>query len=85
MTIIVDAFGGDNAPLEILKGCAEAVQKFDVDILLTGKADTIKKVAAENNISPESAEWPGLDLVRNGMAALNTISLRKYAPMMQKE
>ena len=53
MTIIVDAFGGDNAPLEILKGCAEAVQKFDVDILLTGKADTIKKVAAENNISPE--------------------------------
>ena len=53
MTIIVDAFGGDNAPLEVLKGCAEAVQKFDVDILLTGKADTIKKVAAENNISPE--------------------------------
>ena len=23
MKIIVDAFGGDNAPLEILKGCAD--------------------------------------------------------------
>lgn len=37
MKIIVDAFGGDNAPLEIIKGCAEAVQELDVDIILTGK------------------------------------------------
>ena len=29
MKIIVDAFGGDNAPLEVLKGAAEAVQKLD--------------------------------------------------------
>ena len=36
MKIIVDAFGGDNAPLEILKGCAEAVRELDIDILLTG-------------------------------------------------
>lgn len=35
MKIIVDAFGGDNAPLEILKGCAEAVKELDLDILLT--------------------------------------------------
>ena len=33
MKIIVDAFGGDNAPLEILKACAEAVTDFDIDIL----------------------------------------------------
>ena len=37
MKIIVDAFGGDNAPLEILKACAEAVTDFDIDILLTGE------------------------------------------------
>lgn len=30
MKIIVDAFGGDNAPLEIIKGCAEAVQELDL-------------------------------------------------------
>ena len=35
MKIIVDAFGGDNAPLEILKACAEAVTDFDIDILLS--------------------------------------------------
>lgn len=37
MKIIVDAFGGDNAPLEIIKGCAEAVAEFDdLSIILTG-------------------------------------------------
>lgn len=51
MKIIVDAFGGDNAPLEILKGCAEAVQELDIDILLTGSEAEIRRVAKENNIS----------------------------------
>lgn len=35
MKIIVDAFGGDNAPLEVLKGAAEAVQKLDVEVVLS--------------------------------------------------
>lgn len=51
MKIIVDAFGGDNAPLEILKGCAEAVQELDIDILLTGSETEIRRVAKEDNIS----------------------------------
>ena len=51
MKIIVDAFGGDNAPLEIMKGCAMAVKELDVDIMLTGKEDVIRNVAKENEIS----------------------------------
>ena len=27
MKIIVDAFGGDNAPIEVLKGCILALEK----------------------------------------------------------
>ncbi len=50
MRIIVDAFGGDNAPLEIIKGCAAAVEKLGVEITLTGSEEKIKKVAAENGI-----------------------------------
>ena len=50
MKIIVDAFGGDNAPLEILKGCAAAVAKYDINILLVGSKSTIERVANENNI-----------------------------------
>lgn len=51
LKIIVDAFGGDNAPLEILKGCADAVRGLDLDIMLTGTEQVIRRVAAENNIS----------------------------------
>ncbi len=50
MRIIVDAFGGDNAPLEVLKGCAEAVAEYDVNILLVGSRKIIEKVATENKI-----------------------------------
>ena len=56
MTIIVDAFGGDNAPLEIIKGCAEAVEAYGVNILLTGREDIIRKVAEENDISLKNIE-----------------------------
>ncbi len=51
MKIIVDAFGGDHAPLEIMKGCAQAVQELDLDIILTGKEQAIRRVAKQNNIS----------------------------------
>ena len=56
MKIIVDAFGGDNAPLEILKGCEMAVKELDIDILLTGQEAVIRKVAAENGISLDRME-----------------------------
>ena len=51
MKIIVDAFGGDNAPLEIIKGCADAVAELDLDIVLTGNESIIRRVAKENAIS----------------------------------
>ena len=50
MKIVVDAFGGDNAPLEIIKGAILAQQKFNIDICLTGSESIIKKVAKENNL-----------------------------------
>ena len=56
MKLIVDACGGDNAPLEILKGCAKAVRELGVEILLTGDEETIRNVAGENGISLEKTE-----------------------------
>lgn len=51
MKIIVDAFGGDNAPKEILKGCELAVSDHsDLEIIVTGPEDKIKKSAEENGI-----------------------------------
>ena len=56
MKIIVDAFGGDHAPLEVLKGCERAVKELGVEIILTGNQNIIKKCAEENNISLEKTE-----------------------------
>ena len=56
MKLIVDAFGGDNAPLAILKGCETAVRELGVEILLTGDEETIRNVAGENGISLEKME-----------------------------
>ena len=54
MKIIVDAFGGDHAPAEILKGCRMALDELPaLEIVLTGRADEIRRVAAAESISPD--------------------------------
>ncbi len=50
MKIVVDAFGGDNAPLEIIKGSALAEKEYGVNIILCGNEEVIKKCIEENNI-----------------------------------
>jgi glycerol-3-phosphate acyltransferase PlsX len=54
--IIVDAFGGDNAPLEVIKGCERAFRELGVSIILTGSEEKIKKCAAENGLSLSGIE-----------------------------
>lgn len=56
MRVIVDAFGGDNAPLEVIKGCARAVSELGVNVVLTGSRNKIGKCAAENGISLSGIE-----------------------------
>lgn len=56
MKIIVDAFGGDNAPLEIIKGALLAKEEYGVDIILTGSQEEIKRTADKNNIDISSIE-----------------------------
>lgn len=50
MRIAVDAYGGDNAPLEIVKGAAMASKELNVDITLTGNKEEIEKIIKENNL-----------------------------------
>lgn len=48
MNIVIDAFGGDNAPLEVIKGAIDANKDFHIDITLVGDENTIKKCAKDN-------------------------------------
>lgn len=55
MKIIVDAFGGDNAPDEIILGCAQAAAEYGIQIVLCGDAAKIKAAAMENGVAAEVA------------------------------
>lgn len=50
MRIAIDAFGGDNAPLEIIKGAAAAAAELGVDITLAGDRAAIERCISENHI-----------------------------------
>ena len=56
MKIIVDAFGGDNAPLEIIKGCEKSVRELGANIILTGNEKIIRETAEKNSISLDNIE-----------------------------
>ena len=51
MRVVIDAYGGDNAPLEIVKGAALASNEYGVNITLTGKKEEIEKIITDNNLS----------------------------------
>ncbi|HZK21142.1 MAG TPA: phosphate acyltransferase PlsX [Oscillospiraceae bacterium] len=50
MNIIIDALGGDNAPVEILKGAALAVKELGVNIIAVGDENKIKNAIKNNSI-----------------------------------
>ena len=51
-TIIVDMMGGDNAPLETVKGVGRAIKELDpeVNYILVGDQAEIERIARENEI-----------------------------------
>ena len=51
-TIIVDMMGGDNAPLETVKGVGRAIKELDpeVNYILVGNQVEIERIARENEI-----------------------------------
>lgn len=52
MKILVDAFGGDNAPDEIIKGSVMAAEEYGIDIILVGSKSLILSSAEKQGISP---------------------------------
>ncbi len=57
MKVLVDAFGGDNAPLEIIKGCQLCLKEYQgLEIGMVGNQAIIEKTAKENNISLEGLQ-----------------------------
>ncbi|MEG2929248.1 MAG: phosphate acyltransferase PlsX [Oscillospiraceae bacterium] len=54
MKIILDAFGGDFAPLEPLMGAAQAVAELGVEIVAVGDIDKMTAVMEQNSIDKKN-------------------------------
>ena len=65
MKIIIDAMGGDNAPLEIVKGALQGHKRFGADIVLTGDTETILRAveACGEKTLPQGVEIAHADEV----------------------
>ena len=51
MKIIVDAYGGDNAPLSVLQGAEMAIAEYGIEVVLSGKEKELKSVAQNHGVS----------------------------------
>ncbi len=71
MRIIVDVMGGDNAPLETVKGVCEAAAEFNASYVLVGNKPEIEQVAEEN----------GLDLRRFDIVHTETVVTMEDDPL----
>ena len=60
MKIIVDAMGGDNAPVSNVRGALAAVRELGVEVILVGRGEEILKVLKEDGIDDLP---PGLEIV----------------------
>ncbi|MCL1830737.1 MAG: phosphate acyltransferase PlsX [Oscillospiraceae bacterium] len=61
MKISLDVFGGDNAPIEILKGAIAAKAEYDIELALCGSTVEMLRVAKDAGLSLE-----GLELIEAG-------------------
>ena len=83
--VVVDAFGGDNAPLEIVKGAINAVkQNNDIHVILSGKKEAIETVLKENKYSGDGISiLEANDVISNNESATMAIRQKKDSSLVK--
>lgn len=56
MKIVIDGFGGDNAPDEVLKGAALAVKELGIEVAVTGDVELMKQRMTALKVSDEGIQ-----------------------------
>ena len=77
MKIIIDIYGGDNAPLAPLKGAEMAVKELGVEIIAVGNEAEMKEICAKENISTAGFTFVDAPLVMP-VCAEPTSALKEY-------
>lgn len=82
MKIVVDAFGGDNAPLEIIEGVILALKKHkDLECILCGDEKKINEVLAGRTERIEISHAP--DIITNDDVPTSAIRQKKDSSMVR--
>lgn len=90
MKVIMDGFGGDNAPDEVIRGARLAADAYGADIVLAGRESTLRERAAALGVdlsgiaildAPDviSMEDPPTDVVRAKKNSSMAVGLRALA------
>jgi len=82
--IIVDAMGGDNAPVEIVKGCVDACRlREGFDIILVGDSGKIEEILASCNYSsPRISIKHTTEVIETGEPPVAAIKKKKDSSMV---
>lgn len=84
MKIAIDAMGGDNAPVAVVRGSIQARDEYNLSIILSGKETEIKKILEKNtsnfnNIEIINAE----DIISNDDKPVLAIRRKKESSLVK--
>lgn len=84
MRVAVDAMGGDNAPIEIVKGAIDAVNKrADIKVILVGKEDIVKNELNKYNYNKEQIDVVNADeVIETGEPPVMAIRQKKQSSIV---
>jgi len=77
--VAVDAMGGDNAPVELIKGAVNAVlQRTDIQVLLVGQESVVNQALAGYSYPEEQIRViPATEIIETEEAPVNAIRKKK--------
>lgn len=77
--VAVDAMGGDNAPVEIVKGCVDAVnEREDIKVLLVGEENVVRAELAKYTYPSERIEVvPATEVIETAEPPVMAIRKKK--------
>lgn len=83
MKIIIDAMGGDNGPIEVIKGTIDAVNEYGVNVILVGKEEIIKDELKKYDYPEDKVEILGAnDIITNDDDPAIAIRRKKDSSMV---
>ena len=80
MKIILDAMGGDHAPLAPVDGAIQAAEKLGVEVVLTGQPDAIQSALTQLGYRVKGKRNKNAEISKRALEVLD-----KYLPAVGKE